>query len=69
MLRSVSFADTSNSKRLWRTIYEECLEECVFESIDAFKEELTRYMLYYNEMRGHQSLNNKTPQEFRKELE
>ncbi|GHV02370.1 hypothetical protein AGMMS49521_4040 [Campylobacterota bacterium] len=55
-------------ERLWRTIYEECLEECVFESIDAFKEELTRYMLYYNEMRGHQSLNNKTPQEFRKEL-
>ena len=35
-----------------------------FESIDRFKEELIKYLLYYNQMRPHQALGGKTPQDF-----
>ena len=56
----------SNGKieRFWRTLYEDILEEAEFETMDKLKEELYGYLLYYNEHRPHQSLDNKTPAEF-----
>jgi transposase InsO family protein len=37
-------------ERLWKTVYEEVLEETAFNSV----EELQRYMIYYNEIRGNE---------------
>jgi IS30 family transposase len=53
----------SNGKieRFWRTLYEDLLEEAEFESVEKFRDELQEYMLYYNEVRPHSSLGNKTP--------
>jgi hypothetical protein len=55
----------SNGKieRLWRTLYEDLLEEAEFATTEKLKEELQGYMLYYNEVRQHGSLGNKTPGE------
>lgn len=50
-------------ERFWRTINEDLIEGTYFESIDHFKEELLKYMLYYNKLRPHQGLNGKTPEE------
>ena len=53
-------------ERFWRTLYEDILEEAEFDSVDALREELQSYLLYYNEHRPHQSLDGKTPAEFNK---
>lgn len=53
-------------ERFWRTLYEDLLEEAEFTSVEHLKDELQQYMLYYNELRQHQSLGNKTPQDFNK---
>jgi transposase InsO family protein len=34
-----------------------------FESVEHLKDELFKYMIYYNEIRPHQSLNGKAPVE------
>lgn len=53
----------SNGKieRFWRTLYEDILMEAEFATIDDLRAELQGYLLYYNELRPHQSLNAKTP--------
>ena len=51
-------------ERFWRTLYEDLLDEAEFESVEKLKDELQQYMLYYNEFRPHQSLDNSTPQKF-----
>lgn len=51
-------------ERFWRTLYEDLLEDAQFDNIDTLKDELQQYMLYYNEFRPHQSLDNLTPQNF-----
>lgn len=48
-------------ERFWRTLNEDLIEGTTFESISHFKEELTHYLGYYNEIRPHQALNGKTP--------
>jgi hypothetical protein len=48
-------------ERLWRTINEDLIEGTYFESIEHFKEEVFKYMVYYNEIRPHQALNGKQP--------
>lgn len=53
-------------ERFWRTVQEDLIEEAVFDSLEHFKKELEQYILYYNEVRGHQSLGGKTPGEFNK---
>jgi len=53
-------------ERFWRTLQEDLIEDTVFDSLDHFKQELKQYILYYNEVRGHQSLGGKTPEEFMK---
>ncbi|MDR1182817.1 MAG: integrase core domain-containing protein [Bacteroidales bacterium] len=55
-------------ERFWRTLYEDLLEEAEFETTDKLREELQGYMLYYNEHRPHQSLENKTPAETAKQI-
>lgn len=51
-------------ERFWRTLNEDLIEGTYFESIEHFKEELFKYMLYYNRLRPHQALNGKTPEQF-----
>ena len=51
-------------ERFWRTLYEDILEEAEFANIEALREELESYLLYYNEHRPHQSLGGKVPAEF-----
>lgn len=50
-------------ERFWRTINEDLIEGTYFESIDHFKEELFKYILYYNKLRPHQGLNGMTPEQ------
>ena len=50
-------------ERFWRTINEDLIEGTYFESIEHFKEELFKYILYYNKLRPHQGINGMTPDE------
>lgn len=50
-------------ERFWRTINEDLIEGTYFESIDHFRDELFKYILYYNKMRPHQGLDGKTPEQ------
>ncbi len=40
-------------ERFWRTLNEDLIDGTIFESLDAFKQELELYMIYYNEHRPH----------------
>ena len=51
-------------ERFWRTLHEDLIEETYFESIEDFKKELRDYLVYYNHLRPHQSLNGQTPKKF-----
>lgn len=48
-------------ERFWRTIKDDLLESGGFDNVEKLEEELFKYMIYYNEIRPHQSLNGKTP--------
>ena len=50
-------------ERFWRTLNEDLIEGTYFESIGHFREELLKYMLYYNKLRPHQALDGKTPEQ------
>lgn len=50
-------------ERFWRTINEDLIEGTYFESIDHFKGELFKYILYYNKLRPHQGLDGMTPEQ------
>lgn len=50
-------------ERFWRTINEDLIEGTYFESIDHFKDELFKYIIYYNKLRPHQGLDGKTPEQ------
>jgi hypothetical protein len=64
--RTKPYHPQTNGKieRFWRTIYVDLLQEATFKSAEAFRDELQKYLLYYNEFRPHSSLNNLTPKEF-----
>lgn len=51
-------------ERFWRTLNEDLIEDTTFDSIEEFKEELMQYLLYYNNMRCHQSLGGLAPKAF-----
>lgn len=53
-------------ERFWRTLNEDLIEGTYFESFEHFKDELFKYIVYYNQLRPHQALQGKTPQEFAK---
>ena len=48
-------------ERFWRTLNEDLLDETTFESVEELKEELMKYLVYYNTARPHQGLGGKTP--------
>ena len=48
-------------ERFWRTLNEDLIEGTTFGSVEEFKSELEEYLLYYNELRPHQALGQKTP--------
>lgn len=50
-------------ERFWRTLKEDFLEDALYNDLEDMKEELLKYIVYYNEHRGHSSLNGKTPKE------
>lgn len=50
-------------ERFWRTLNEDLIEGTYFESIEHFKDELFKYILYYNKMRPHQAIDGKTPEQ------
>lgn len=50
-------------ERFWRTLNEDLIEGTYFESLDHFKDELFKYILYYNKLRPHQGLNGQTPEQ------
>lgn len=51
-------------ERFWRTLEEDLVDGTYFESWEHFKEELYKYVLYYNKLRPHQALGGKTPEQF-----
>jgi len=56
-------------ERFWRTLNEDLIEGTFFESIDNFKDELFKYLLYYNKLRPHQGIDGKTPESTSKLVE
>lgn len=48
-------------ERFWKTLENELLDGEVFETLQEFKDYLLGYMIYYNEHRPHQGINNKKP--------
>jgi len=57
------FRPQTNGKieRFWRTLEDELLSGEEFETLEEFKHYLQGYVVYYNEHRGHQGIENKTP--------
>ena len=50
-------------ERFWRTLNDDLLEGTTFESVEALKDELMQYLLYYNTERPHQALGGEPPLE------
>lgn len=57
------FRPQTNGKieRFWRTLEDELLSGEEFETLEEFKHYIQGYVIYYNEHRGHQGIENKTP--------
>ena len=53
-------------ERFWRRVQEDLLEDMFFSSLESLQGELEQYILYYNEVRGHQGLEGERPEEFNK---
>lgn len=51
-------------ERFWRTLEDDVIDGTTFNDLLHFKNELFEYMIYYNELRPHQSLNGKTPKDY-----
>lgn len=51
-------------ERFWKTIETDLIEDTHFDSIDALKQQLLEYLVYYNEHRPHQALGGNTPAKF-----
>lgn len=51
-------------ERFWRTLNEDLIEGTTFDSLDHFKDELMQYLLYYNNVRGHQGIKGQAPKLF-----
>ena len=50
-------------ERFWKTLEDELLDGETFETLNEFKDYLLGYVLYYNEHRPHQGIQNKKPAE------
>ena len=56
-------------ERFWRTIEDEAIDGTDYLNLEELKDTILKYNVYYNQIRQHQSLNNKTPEEFLKGVE
>lgn len=54
-------------ERFWKILDYDLIEDMIFDSKKHLEEELLKYTIYYNELRIHGSLNNKTPKQFLEE--
>ncbi len=48
-------------ERFWRTLNEDLIDGTYFTSEKHFADELSAYLIYYNEARAHQGIDGKTP--------
>ncbi|WP_157956347.1 integrase core domain-containing protein [Wolbachia endosymbiont of Folsomia candida] len=55
-------------ERFWRTLNDDLIEGTTFETAQEFKDELFRYLIYYNEHRPHQALGGIAPLGFLQNL-
>lgn len=53
-------------ERFWRTLNDDLIDGTFFESEQHFKDELLKYIVYYNQLRPHQGLGGKIPADFAK---
>lgn len=51
-------------ERFWKTLHLDLIDETDFSSLDELKDELLKYMYYYNSLRPHQALNGNSPSQF-----
>ena len=51
-------------ERFWRTLNDDLIEGTYFESLAHLKDELFKYIVYYNQLRPHQGIEGQTPKEF-----
>lgn len=68
--RTRPYRPQTNGKieRFWKTLDEELIEETQYNKVEEFKEELIRYLVYYNTVRKHSAINNLTPESFREKV-
>lgn len=55
-------------ERFWKTLHYDLIDETDFDSLEELKDELLKYLYYYNTLRPHQSLGGKAPSDFFKNL-
>jgi transposase InsO family protein len=51
-------------ERFWRTLDDDVIDGATFDNLEHFANELFEYLVYYNNHRPHQALNNLTPKAF-----
>lgn len=57
-LNTQPYRPQTNGKieRFWKTMYEDLIEDTDFDSVDELKDELLKYLAYYNHERHHQAI-------------
>lgn len=70
-IKTKPYRPQTNGKieRFWRTVEDEAIEGTDYKDIEELKDIILKYNVYYNELRQHQAINNKTPKEFLKGVE
>ena len=48
-------------ERFWKTLKEDCIEDALYEDINDLKDELLKYIVYYNEHRPHSGIGGLIP--------
>lgn len=68
--RTKPYRPQTNGKieRFWRTFDEDVIEGSVFNTLDELKEAVLGYNFYYNELRPHQGIGGKKPQDMIKKV-
>ena len=55
-------------ERFWQTLNDDMIEDPDFDSIEELKDELLKYLIYYNDYRPHQALSGQSPKDFHLKL-
>lgn len=48
-------------ERFWKTLHYDLIDETDFKTLDELKDELSKYLYYYNNLRAHQGIAGSTP--------